>query len=226
MNEIYISIPYDIRKLTDLQIALGGNKCSVQNLLLDTLETMYAQKVDPEFSSADTQDLSDGLKLDPRTVQVAAFKITQDGKQNYYESLTGNEILDVARILRLDITGHGSFMSNLRTSPIKVISAERYADLVALRDSNAGIVAGAFDIDFDRGIMDAQNIFTGWHSFLIHDVSTAVYYADQKTQKTESERLLKFLDFLLPRELEPGIDHKCNEEDGVPQESDSLSMQM
>ena len=83
MNDIYISVPFDIRKLTDLQFALGGDESSVQDLLLDTLEKMYAQKVGPEFRSADTQDQLDGFKLNPQTVQVAAFKITQEGKKYY-----------------------------------------------------------------------------------------------------------------------------------------------
>ena len=66
---------------------------------------------------------------------------------------------------------------------------------------NTGRVTGAFDIDLDKGIIDALNIMDGWECFRIKDVSTAAYFASKRSDASMDERWRVFLDHLSGKQL-------------------------
>lgn len=76
------------------------------------------------------------------------------------------------------------------------ISARQFDIYVQERLDNTGIVAGAFDIDLDKGTFDALHIMDGWHRFRIQDVCTAACCAMEEAGVSWDERWKLFLDRL------------------------------
>ena len=81
------------------------------------------------------------------------------------------------------------------------ITQEQFRTYAAERMENTGRVTGAFDIDLDKGIIDALSIMDGWQCFRIKDVSTAAYFASKRSDASMDERWRVFLDHLSGKQL-------------------------
>ena len=81
------------------------------------------------------------------------------------------------------------------------ITQEQFRTLASERMENTGRVTGAFDIDLDKGLIDALNIMDGWQCFRIKDVSTAAYFASKRSDASMEERWRVFLDHLSGKQL-------------------------
>jgi hypothetical protein len=62
-------------------------------------------------------------------------------------------------------------------------------------------VAGAFDINMDKGEFATLNIETGWQAFRVKDVCTAAYHALRKESASRVEQYHRFLERLDGKEL-------------------------
>lgn len=103
----------------------------------------------------------------------------ENGKEWYYKTTPGEELLGAARMLRKYLKdterSTGKFISLY--SQTQPITPEEYRHLMHLRMENTGKVTGVFDLNFDKREFSAVHTIEGWKTWAMQDVSTAVYRA-------------------------------------------------
>ena len=128
----------------------------------------------------------------------AAYHVTENGKEWYYKTTPGEELLGAARMLRKYLKdterSTGKFISLY--SQAQPITPEEYQHLIHLRMENTGKVTGVFDLDFDKREFSAVHTIEGWKTWAMQDVSTAVYRATQKQLVSGDVMLQKLLECL------------------------------
>lgn len=127
----------------------------------------------------------------------------ENGKEWYYKTTPGEEILGTARMLRKYLKGTdrstGKFISLY--SQAQPITPEEYRHLIHLRMKNTGKVTGVFDLNFDKREFSAVHTIEGWKTWAMQDVSTAVYRAAQKQLVSGDVMLQKLLECLNGKEI-------------------------
>ena len=112
--------------------------------------------------------------------RFSVFHVTECGEEKYFQVEAPLEFFQTASKLRAYIR------KAPEAPPLKFtglfsrgqqITQEQFRTLASERMENTGRVTGAFDIDLDKGLIDALNIMDGWQCFRIKDVSTAAYFA-------------------------------------------------
>lgn len=128
----------------------------------------------------------------------AAYHVTENGKEWYYKTTPGEELLGAARMLRKYLKdterSTGKFISLY--SQAQPITPEEYQHLMHLRMENTGKVTGVFDLDFDKREFSAVHTIEGWKTWAMQDVATAVYRTAQKQLVSEDVMLQKLLECL------------------------------
>ena len=99
-----------------------------------------------------------------------------------------------------------------------------YDSLIEQRLENTGNVSGVFEIDLDRGIFSAVQIFSGWQSYRVRDMCAAACRAFRKRNLTEAQRWERLLDRLDDRELTPDTKLEAGPEICSPDQSDAPVM--
>ena len=133
----------------------------------------------------------------------AAYHVTENGKEWYYKTTPGEELLGAARMLRKYLKdterSTGKFISLY--SQAQPITPEEYQHLMHLRMENTGKVTGVFDLDFDKREFSAVHTIEGWKTWAMQDVSTAVYRAAKKQLVSGDVMLQKLLECLNGKEI-------------------------
>ena len=133
----------------------------------------------------------------------AAYHVMENGKEWYYKTIPGEELLGAARMLRKYLKdterSTGKFISLY--SHAQPITPEEYQHLMHLRMENTGKVTGVFDLDFDKREFSAVHTIEGWKTWAMQDVSTAVYRAAQKQLVSGDVMLQKLLECLNGKEI-------------------------
>lgn len=128
----------------------------------------------------------------------AAYHVMENGKEWYYKTTPGEELLGAARMLRKYLKdterSTGKFISLY--SQAQPITPEEYQHLIHLRMENTGKVTGVFDLDFDKREFSAVHTIEGWKTWAMQDVSTAVYRATQRQLVSGDVMLQKLLECL------------------------------
>ena len=128
----------------------------------------------------------------------AAYHVMENGKEWYYKTTPGEELLGAARMLRKYLKdterSTGKFISLY--SQAQPITPEEYQHLIHLRMENTGKVTGVFDLNFDKREFSAVHTIEGWKTWAMQDVSTAVYRAAQKQLVSGDVMLQKLLECL------------------------------
>lgn len=136
--------------------------------------------------------------------RFAIFHVTECGEEKYFLAEEPLQLLHVASKLRgyirkapdeQPLRFTGLFFRGRQLTP------EQFQTYAAERMENTGRVTGAFEIDLDRGQIDALNIMDGWQSFRIKDVSTAAYFASKRSDASMEDRWRVFLDHLEGKQL-------------------------
>ena len=109
----------------------------------------------------------------------AAYHVMENGKEWYYKTTPGEELLGAARMLRKYLKGTERSTSKFISlySQAQPITPEEYRHLMHLRMENTGKVTGVFDLDFDKREFSTVHTIEGWKTWAMQDVSTAVYRA-------------------------------------------------
>ena len=81
------------------------------------------------------------------------------------------------------------------------ITAEEFDTMAAARSAQSCKVAAAFDIDFDRMEFSTVRPFTGWATYKLNDVSTAVWYAERCGSYEWAVRQARLVEKLAGREI-------------------------
>ena len=136
--------------------------------------------------------------------RFSVFHVTECGEEKYFQVEAPLEFFQTASKLRAYIR------KAPEAPPLKFtglfsrgqqITQEQFRTLASERMENTGRVTGAFDIDLDKGLIDALNIMDGWQCFRIKDVSTAAYFASKRSDASMEERWRVFLDHLSGKQL-------------------------
>ena len=88
-----------------------------------------------------------------------------------------------------------------RRSGRESITAEGFDTMAAARSAQSCKVAAAFDIDFDRMEFSTVRPFTGWATYKLNDVSTAVWYAERCGSYEWAVRQARLVEKLAGREI-------------------------
>ena len=81
------------------------------------------------------------------------------------------------------------------------ITAKEFDALTALRMENTGKVRGVFDVNFDKREFSAVHIMDGWRTWVMRDVSAAVYHATRSQFASSDDKWRKLLDHLSGKEI-------------------------
>lgn len=136
--------------------------------------------------------------------RFSVFHVTECGEEKYFQVEGTLEFLQTASKLRAYIRKAPAAPPMKFTglfSHGQQITQEQFRTLASERMENTGRVTGAFDIDLDKGLIDALNIMDGWQCFRIKDVSTAAYFASKRSDASMYERWRVFLDHLSGKQL-------------------------
>ena len=201
MAEESIDLWMERRRLAALERVLKESGTDTQTVMQARLEELYNQYVPAqeraeinmtiEAERIAAEQKAEGARL------TSAFRVTENGVEQYFKTDRGYEFLDVAHRLRLYL------QKNLVTDSFaeayagrKAITAEEFDELVAIRMDNTGKVVGAFDIDFDKREFSAVNVMDGWETFAMGEVSKAAYHAFRKESLSTVQRWSRFLERL------------------------------
>ena len=88
-----------------------------------------------------------------------------------------------------------------RRSGRESITAEGFDTMAAARSAQSCKVAAAFDINFDRMEFSTVRPFTGWATYKLNDVSTAVWYAERCGSYEWAVRQARLVEKLAGREI-------------------------
>lgn len=136
--------------------------------------------------------------------RFSVFHVTECGEENYFQVEGPLEFLQTASKLRAYIRKAPEAPPMKFTGLFSCgqqITQEQFRTFASERMENTGRVTGAFDIDLDKGLIDALNIMDGWQCFRIKDVSTAAYFASKRSDASMDERWRVFLDHLSGKQL-------------------------
>ncbi len=134
----------------------------------------------------------------------AAYHVMENGKEWYYKTSPGEELLEVSKKLRQYMSGGKGTAPDLFVKMLTgghAITGEEYDALTAMRMENTGKVRGVFDVNFDEQKFSAVHIMDGWQSWAMRDVSVAAYHATRSQFASEDEQWRKLLDHLNGKEI-------------------------
>ena len=134
----------------------------------------------------------------------AAYHVVENGQEWYFKTSPGEELLDAAEKLRGYVTGEKGSAPDLFIRMFlngRPITAEEYNALTAVRMENTGKVRGVFDVNFDKREFSAVHIMDGWQTWVMRDVSAAVYHATRSQFASSDDKWRKLLDHLSGKEI-------------------------
>lgn len=134
----------------------------------------------------------------------AAYHVTERGQEWYFKTSPGEELLNAAEKLRGYATAEKGTVPDLFIKMFadgRPITAEEYNALTAVRMENTGKVRGVFDMNFDKREFSAVHIMDGWKTWVMRDVSAAVYHATRSQFASSDDKWRKLLDHLSGKEI-------------------------
>ena len=180
---------------------------TLQEHLEDVLDDLCDQLPRQEYDRISREIWQEDLaarQAEEAARTYAAYHVTENGREWYFKTTPGEELLTAAQKLRIYTMCRNSTAPNLFIKMLadgRPITAEEYDELIALRMENAGKVTGVFDISFDKQEFSAVNIMDGWQSWSIRDMSTATYHATRPQFASNDEKWRKLLEHLGDKEL-------------------------
>lgn len=191
-----------------LEEELAAQGSSIEKHLQDYLVSLYTELVPQERQREIDQRIASEREEALREAEArkifSAFRVREQGQVRLFRTDGGKEFLDAAitlrRYLRREFLYPPTSLADCFPSA-EPISEAQFDELAGLRLQNSGKVAGAFDIDMDKGEFAALHIMNGWLVYSVRDVSTAAYMATRKAHTKEAVRWELFLDALEGKEL-------------------------
>ena len=208
MDSVSIELWLDKRQLAALEQALAEDGTTVDRIMQERLDELYAQRVPPEQQEKIQQELDAEQLESQRSVEAntryAGFHITENGQEHYLSTKSGQEFLDMALLMRRYVRSTFGDKAKGFAQCIygaEEISPQRFEQLAAWRLENLGKVTGLVEIDFDKGLLSALNIMDGWQTWAMRDVSVAVYHATRSQFASSDDKWRKLLDHLKGKEI-------------------------
>ena len=171
--------------------------------VLDALCNQLPQREYERISCAIQSEAAAQRAEEEAARTYAAYHVVENGKEWYYKTTPGEELLGAARTLRKYLKGTDRSTSKFISlySQAQPITPEEYQRMILLRMENTGKVAGVFDLDFDKREFSAVHIMDGWQTWAMRDVSAAVYHATRSQFASSDDKWRKLLDHLSGKEI-------------------------
>lgn len=119
MDSVSIELWLDKRQLAALEQALAEDGTTVDRIMQERLDELYAQRVPPEQQEKIQQELDAEQLESQRSVEAntryAGFHITENGQEHYLSTKSGQEFLDMAILMRRYV--RGTFGDKEKDSP-------------------------------------------------------------------------------------------------------------
>ncbi len=196
---------YKLEALSSVLEAQGSTvEKRAQEMLTDLYADLVPHKVQQEIRTRIDEESAAAQAEAEAARKYTAFRVREDGQEEYFQLKYGMELLGAARLLRLYLRQETGAQTNSFAEVFRdrePVTAEDFEQLVRLRMENTGKVTGAFELDFDKREFSAVHIMDGWKTFAMDDVSAAAYHAFRKEHLTTDQRLVRLLDKLEDKEI-------------------------
>ena len=195
----------DLRWLTAIEKRLNGQ--TLQEHMEDVLDEICNQLPEREYKriSADIYAEDAARRTEEEAARTyAAYHVVENGQEWYFKTTPGEELLDAAEKLCGYVTAEKGTVPDLFIKMFadgQPITVEEYNALTALRMENTGKVRGVFDVNFDKQEFSAVHIMDGWQTWVMRDVSAAVYHATRSQFASSDDKWRKLLDHLSGKEI-------------------------
>lgn len=195
----------DRRWLTAIEKRLNGQ--TLQEHMEDVLDEICNQLPEREYKriSADIYAEDAARRTEEEAARTyAAYHVVENGQEWYFKTTPGEELLDAAEKLCGYVTAEKGTVPDLFIKMFadgQPITVEEYNALTALRMENTGKVRGVFDVNFDKQEFSAVHIMDGWQTWVMRDVSAAVYHATRSQFASSDDKWRKLLDHLSGKEI-------------------------
>jgi len=200
-------------KMEALSSVLAEQGSSVEEQMQEMLIDLYAELV-PVEAQREIRARIDAEHAALEAEQEAArkysaFRVRQDGGDEFFQLDHSETLLDVAKFLRgylrkEQTPAADALEKSLRG--LKPVTAGQYDQLTALRMENPHKVTGVFDLDFDRQTVSVVDPADGWRTYGTKDVSAAVYHAFRKSCLRPEQYEARFAEKLADRQI-PSAGH-------------------
>ena len=203
MSSKEIALWLDERWYQALSRQLG--KETVEDKLNDYLNQLIGQLPERvrERISGEIREEEQQRKQALEAVQkFSAFRVTENGVTEHFRMDRPFGLLETARCVRTTLRqepGPHPFREMFRRP--ESITAEEFDAMAAARSAQSCKVAAAFDINFDRMEFSTVRPFTGWATYKLNDVSTAVWYAERCGSYEWAVRQARLVEKLAGREI-------------------------
>ena len=134
--------------------------------------------------------------------KFSAFRVTENGVTEHFRMDRPVGLLETARCVRTTLRqepGPHPFREMFHRP--ESITAEEFDTMAAARSAQSCKVAAAFDINFDRMEFSTVRPFTGWATYKLNDVSTAVWHAERCGSYEWAVRQARLVEKLAGREI-------------------------
>ena len=139
-----------------------------------------------------------------KAARYTAYHVTECGREWYFKTSPGEELLAVGKKLRGYITKDSGVAPDKFIGMFfggQPITAKEFDALTALRMENTGKVRGVFDVNFDKREFSAVHVMDGWQTWAMQDVVEAICHATQPSLAPSNEKWCKLLNYLKGREI-------------------------
>lgn len=209
MDDREIILWLDERWVTALEKQLKGKTLSKH--LAEHLDAMIRQLPKQVYEQISSEIRGEDLRRRKEweaSRHFSVLRVIEKGKTNCYETSIAMDFLGMAKVLRYYLRQSEKQSFGSGWTPI---SQDEFKTYAAERLDNTGRIAGAFDIDLDKGEIATLNITDGWQAFQIKDVSTAAYHAMRRSGLNWDRRFEIFLDRLEGKQI-PRMDEEKQEQ--------------
>ena len=195
----------DRRWLTAIEKRLNGQ--TLQEHMEDVLDEICNQLPEREYKriSAEIYAEDAARRTEEEAARTyAAYHVVENGQEWYFKTTPGEELLDAAEKLCGYVTAEKGTVPDLFIKMFadgQPITVEEYNALTALRMENTGKVRGVFDVNFDKREFSTVHIMDGWQTWVMRDVSAAVYHATRSQFASSDDKWRKLLDHLSGKEI-------------------------
>ena len=195
----------DRRWLTAIEKRLNGQ--TLQEHMEDVLDELCNQLPEQEYEriSCVIQSEAAAQRAEEEAARTyAAYHVVENGQEWYFKTSPGEELLVACKKLRSYVAAEKGTAPDLFIKMFtngRLITAEEYNALTAVRMENTGKVRGVFDVNFDKREFSAVHIMDGWRTWAMRDVSVAAYHATRSSFAPAKEQWSELLDHLSGREI-------------------------
>lgn len=207
-GDVHLELWLHEYKMQALSAVLEEQGSSVEKRMQLALNELYAELVPPEIQRDIREKINAESAVEQAEIEAArkytAFRVQENGAENFFQLDQGESFLDVAKSLRWCLRQESDSLAAAFQKSfygLKPISSEQYGQMAAYRMEHPDKVTGVFDVNFDRQAVSTVEPVGGWQTFSMKDVSAAVYHACRKSYLSAEQYEARFAEHLADKQI-------------------------